>query len=170
MTRNALPLSSSTTRMRRHRDRAKHGSIFVRFEMIPIAVDRLIALSWLNSESRRDPETGEITEAPVVVPVEGNIQIAPKASKPRPMPKSAQIALRALHKAVDETGAVPPASNHIPSGVRVVVGLNAWRQYAYSMGISSGEDRAKQKAFKTAYDHLLAGRHIGVWNEQAWPT
>jgi hypothetical protein len=54
MTRNALPLSSSATRMRRHR-RAKHGSIFVRFEMPPNAVDRLTALGCLNSESRRDP-------------------------------------------------------------------------------------------------------------------
>jgi hypothetical protein len=55
MTRNALPLSSSTTRMRRHRDRAKHGSIFVRFEMSANGVDRLIALGWLNSENRREP-------------------------------------------------------------------------------------------------------------------
>jgi hypothetical protein len=53
MTRNALPPSLSATRMRRLRDRAKHGSIFVRFEMTPNAVDRLIALGWLNSESRR---------------------------------------------------------------------------------------------------------------------
>jgi hypothetical protein len=48
MTRNALPPSLSATRMRRLRDRAKHGSIFVRFKMTPNAVDRLIAL-------RRDP-------------------------------------------------------------------------------------------------------------------
>jgi hypothetical protein len=41
--------------MRRLRHRAKHGSIFVRFEMTSSAVDRLIALGWLNSESRRDP-------------------------------------------------------------------------------------------------------------------
>jgi len=52
---NRQPLSSSTTRMRRHRERTKHGSIFVRFEMTPYAVDRLIALGWLKSESRRDP-------------------------------------------------------------------------------------------------------------------
>jgi hypothetical protein len=55
MTRNALPLDSSATRMRRHRDRVKHGSIFVRFEMTPNAVDRLIALGWLSSEKRRNP-------------------------------------------------------------------------------------------------------------------
>ena len=55
MTRNAQSPSLSATRMRRLRDRAKHGSIFVRFEMTPIAVDRLVALGWLNSENRRDP-------------------------------------------------------------------------------------------------------------------
>jgi hypothetical protein len=55
MTRNALPRSLSATRMRRLRDRAKYGSIYVRFEMNPNAVDRLIALGWLRSESRRDP-------------------------------------------------------------------------------------------------------------------
>jgi hypothetical protein len=41
--------------MRRLRDRAKHGSVFVRFDMTPIAIDRLIALGWLKPESRRDP-------------------------------------------------------------------------------------------------------------------
>ena len=54
MTHCAAPLSPSTERMRRHRERTKHGSVFVRFEMTPIAVDRLIALGWLKSENRRD--------------------------------------------------------------------------------------------------------------------
>jgi hypothetical protein len=56
VTHNAAPpLSPSTERMRRHRERTKHGSVFVRFEMTPTAVDRLIALGWLEHESRRDP-------------------------------------------------------------------------------------------------------------------
>ena len=55
MTHCAAPLSPSTERMRRHRERTKHGSIFVRFEMAPAAIDRLISLGWLKSESRRDP-------------------------------------------------------------------------------------------------------------------
>ena len=55
MTDTALSRSPSAARMRRHRERAKHGSVFVKFDMTPIAVDRLIALGWLNSESRRDP-------------------------------------------------------------------------------------------------------------------
>ena len=41
--------------MRRHRERVKQGSVCIRFDMAPAAVDRLIALGWLNSESRRDP-------------------------------------------------------------------------------------------------------------------
>lgn len=54
MTHSAAPRSPSAARMRRRRERAKHGSIFVRFEMTPAAVDRLIALRWLKPESRRD--------------------------------------------------------------------------------------------------------------------
>ena len=55
MTHNAAPLSPSAERMRRHRERTKQGSVFVRFEMAPAAIDRLIALGWLKLESRRDP-------------------------------------------------------------------------------------------------------------------
>ena len=55
MTRNALPPSLFATRMRRHRERIKHGSVFVRFEMAPAAVDRLIELRLLKPESRHDP-------------------------------------------------------------------------------------------------------------------
>jgi hypothetical protein len=40
--------------MRRHRERAKQGGFFVRFEMSPQAVDRLIELRWLSPESRHD--------------------------------------------------------------------------------------------------------------------
>ncbi|MGA2794576.1 MAG: hypothetical protein ABSE69_13795 [Roseiarcus sp.] len=40
--------------MRRRRERAKQGSVFVRFEMTPQAVDRLIELRWLSPASRHD--------------------------------------------------------------------------------------------------------------------
>jgi hypothetical protein len=55
MTDAAASLSPSAERMRRHRERIKRGTVFVRFEMAPAAIDRLIALGWLDSESRRDP-------------------------------------------------------------------------------------------------------------------
>ena len=114
-----------------------------------------------------DQETGTATTAPVLVDV-------PTASaKPRGraarMPKAMQTAMRALHKAVEEMGEVPPASNSMPKGVRAV-SFEQWRKYAYSLGISTGEERARQKAFQRASEWLIGdGGLVGAWNEQAWP-
>jgi hypothetical protein len=47
--------------MRRRRERLKRGSIFVRFEMTPAAVDRLVELGWLEIEARADSHA--VTEA-----------------------------------------------------------------------------------------------------------
>ncbi|HVQ80044.1 MAG TPA: hypothetical protein VMS82_08865, partial [Pseudolabrys sp.] len=88
------------------------------------------------------------------------------ASKAPRLAKAAQTALRALVEAISECGDIPPASNHIPAGVRVVT-IDQWRQYAYLMGISTSvEDRAKQQAFKRASEHLIGGRHVGFWDGQ----
>ena len=79
-------------------------------------------------------------------------------------------ALRALFEAINECGVVPPASNHIPPGVRVVT-VNQWRDYGYRMGIStSSEPRSKQQAFKRASDHLISGGHVGIWDGHVWPA
>ena len=51
----------SAARMRRLRERQKTGSILVRFEMAPAAVDRLVALGWLTAKDRHDWRT--VTEA-----------------------------------------------------------------------------------------------------------
>jgi hypothetical protein len=112
-----------------------------------------------------DPDTGVDTTAPVMVATE----VATKP-KERKLPKAAQITLRALQEAVAELGTVPPASNHIPAGQRVV-SVEQWRKYAYAHDISSGEtERARQVAFQRASRILIAGHHVGVWNEQAWPA
>ena len=85
------------------------------------------------------------------------------------MPKAMKTAMRALQKAVDEIGMVPPASNSMPKGVRAV-SFEQWRKYAYSAGISTGEERARQKAFQRASEWLIGdGGLVGAWNEQAWP-
>jgi RecA-family ATPase len=93
-------------------------------------------------------------------------QAASKQHRAR-MGKWAKTAFRALKEAVDECGRTPPASNHIPHGVRVVT-IEQWRQYAYSRGISTGGDRAQQKAFKTATDQLIGDALVGAWNEHVW--
>jgi hypothetical protein len=85
------------------------------------------------------------------------------------LPKAAQIALRALGEAVEECGELPPASNHIPPKVKTVT-EDQWLQYAYRRGISTGEERAKQQAFKRAHDYLIASQHVGEWDSQVWLT
>jgi hypothetical protein len=110
-----------------------------------------------------DAETGTETSAPVLVAVPA-AAAKPKGRAAR-MPKAMQTAMRALHKAVDEAGTVPPASNNIPHNIRVV-SFDQWRQYAYASGISTGEERARQKAFQRASEWLIGeGGLVGAWNE-----
>src|SRR5260370_33721625 len=45
------------------RERAKSGSVFIRFEMTPAAVDQLVALGWLKAENRRNSH--EVANAPI---------------------------------------------------------------------------------------------------------
>jgi hypothetical protein len=117
-----------------------------------------------------DPETGQITTAPVVEAVESAPQIVPNHKRATALPKGAQTALRALREAVGACGVVPPASNYIPEHIRVVT-VDQWRDYSYRMGIStSTEERARQQAFKRATDTLIGGQHVGFWNNQVWPA
>jgi hypothetical protein len=96
--------------------------------------------------------------------------VAPKATAKGGMTKAGAIALRALREAVDEVGAVPPASNHIPEKIKTVT-VEQWRDYAYRRGISSSsEPRAKQQAFQRSHTALIGSGHANVWDGQAWPT
>ena len=129
-----------------------------------------LAFTLRSIELSTDPETGQITTAPIVEAVESGRQIAPKNSRATTIPKAAQTALRALREAVGEVGVVPPVSNHIPECVRVVT-PEQWRNYSYHMGVStSTEPRAKQQAFRRAADYLIGSQHVGCWNDQVWPT
>jgi hypothetical protein len=85
------------------------------------------------------------------------------------MPKSAQIGLKAIKEAIDECGEPAPASNHIPATAKVTT-IDRWRDYAYRRGISAGEDRAKQKAFKMATEYLIASEAVGTWDQYVWQT
>ena len=115
----------------------------------------------------QDSEGAETT-APVVVPLDN---LPPRAATSTRLTKAAQTALRALTEALNEQGETPPASNHIPAGVRVV-SVEQWRQYAYRRGISAADatPRAQQAAFKRAVDHLLGSNRVGVWDDQVWTT
>jgi hypothetical protein len=61
----------------------------------------------------------------------------------------------------------PACLGHIPENVRVTT-IERWRDYAYRLGISDGEARAQQQAFRRAKDGLLAKQLLGVWNDHVW--
>ena len=122
----------------------------------------------LDSVEIGEDADGNVTTAPVVVPVEGGPRRQPPKSGR--LPKAAQIALRALTEALGEQGQPAPASNHIPHGIKVVT-VSAWRQQAYRRGIStSEEERAKQQAFKRASEYLIGAGRVAAWDSHVWLT
>jgi hypothetical protein len=110
-------------------------------------------------------DDGDIISSCIVAPVEGGA--VKSKTKTARLSQAGQTALRALREAVSELGNTPPASNHIPAGVRVAT-FDQWRTYAYKMGISTGEQRAKEQAFKRASERLIGSGHVVVWDGKAW--
>jgi hypothetical protein len=82
------------------------------------------------------------------------------------LPDSAANALSALRYALDEVGAIPPASNHIPAGQKCVSG-DQWRNYAYSRSGLDNPD-SKQKAFVRGCEHLTARKIVAIWKGYVW--
>jgi AAA domain len=114
-----------------------------------------------------DDDGNELSSC-VVVPVEDTAPATTK-DKRKKLSKADATALRALHEAIDEVGTTPPASNHIPANIRTTT-LDQWRNYAYRMGISTGEQRAKEMAFKRASERLIGDNRVAVWEQEAWPV
>jgi hypothetical protein len=92
---------------------------------------------------------------------------AAKAKEAKLSP-AAKIALDALTEALVNVGKQPPVSTHIPNGVKNVVTSEQWRTIAYRRGISSGEARAKQRAFGRAVITLQNAGRIGCWDDNVW--
>ncbi len=112
-------------------------------------------------------DDGDTITSCIVVPVEGAATPTKKAARPK-LAKGAKIALRALHEAIGECGAVPPASNHIPAGAKTVT-VDQWRTYAEKAGITqSAEADALRKAFERAHQTLIADGFVGCWTPLVW--
>ena len=86
----------------------------------------------------------------------------------KPLSKAASIALKALRKAADKVGTIPPASNTIPANTKTV-SEDQWRKYAYALGISTGGDRAQQGAFQRGSQALIADEMAVAWMGHYWP-
>jgi hypothetical protein len=142
------------------------GNIFVSVECMKDGTEGLTIPSRLESIEVGIDEDGELIESCIVVPSEATR--AKPTKRGNALSKSAQIALKAFQKALDEAGEAAPASNHIPPNTRIAK-LETWRKYAYGLGISgSDEPRAKQAAFKRAVETLIAANVIVSWQEQCW--
>ena len=115
----------------------------------------------------KDEHGGDVS-APVVVVVEQAPASGGKRGKGTKIPKGARVALDALREVLSDSGAVPPASNHIPPNVKTVT-VEQWRDYAYRRGITpSKEDRARQQAFQRAVGKLQDAKLVAFWGAHVW--
>jgi hypothetical protein len=130
--------------------------------------DQRLAFDLKSVTLSIDPDTMKETSAPVVVPAEASL--VRSAAMGVKLPKGALIALRALEAAINECGAVPSASNHIPTGVKAVT-IDQWRAHAYRTGISTSDKaNAKRTALSRASDALVAAQKIGISEPYVWPA
>jgi len=131
----------------------------------------------------------------VVETVEPGAVEGDKAGKK--LPTSAANALSAMRYALDEVGAVPPASAHIPANVKCVT-IKQWRDYSYmrsgeqtgggmdqkpdktdcpvSPSKSSVQDTktdkpdTRLKTFVRGCERLQAEKIVAIWGSYAWLT
>jgi hypothetical protein len=77
-------------------------------------------------------------------------------------------ALELLTDAINRTGMVPPASDHIPANTSCVP-LSLWREYCDIGGIAdSDKPDSRLKAFKRAATALTAAGRFGKWGDFVW--
>ena len=116
----------------------------------------------LKSVTIGQDEHGDPITAPVVVE---EALPALRRKRKRNCRPAAKVAINALQEAIDDLGAIPPASSHIPPMTKAVT-MDHWRNYAYRLGISGSEEpRARQKAFDRAMKSAASGqghRHLGA--------
>jgi hypothetical protein len=147
----------------------KAGNIIITVKAAKEMAEGAVIASRLEVVELGIDQDGDPITSCVVVPVD-DIALVEKPAKPRRLPKAAQTALRALEEAIAECGEPAPASNHVPTSVRVT-SLDAWRQYAYRRGISPSEKpRARQAAFARGSEHLVGEQIVAIWDDVAWLT
>jgi hypothetical protein len=104
----------------------------------------------------------------VIVPADDRVAAARTAKGSKKPSAATRIALKALQQAVLERGEPALLSEHIPADA-MVVSPETWREYCYSVGItSSSEPRARQLAFKRAFEKLVADGEVSVWDDHVW--
>jgi hypothetical protein len=92
-------------------------------------------------------------------------------AKAKKLSSKNQIGLNTLVKAIEAAGTDPPASNHIPHGVRAVP-VETWRYYYYAEVPAEDEEakEARKKAFQRAREALQGSEPpvIKIWTDLVW--
>jgi hypothetical protein len=118
----------------------------------------------LKSVTVDHDEHGDPVTAPVVIEQVVSVSPGQKAK----LSPAAKTALNALQEAIDDLGAIPPASSHIPPLTKAVT-MDQWRNHAYRRCVSgSSKPRAKQQAFSRAVEQLQELKAIGIWEPHVW--
>jgi len=119
-----------------------------------------------------NPEGEEVTSC-VVEPIdEVDVKHHKAQAAATSKPTAATLkALDVLATAIKKHGTTPPFSNtdRIPPDVKCVL-HDKWRGDCYQSDMSSGDQDAKQKAFKRASDDLLARKMVGECGGWVWIT
>lgn len=90
-----------------------------------------------------------------------------KKAKPRAKLTAGAInVFSALNYAISEVGANPPASNHVPAGVKTVT-LTQWRTYFDNRTNLDNPD-SRKKAFERGSAELQSRDSVGIWQAYAW--
>lgn len=93
----------------------------------------------------------------------------PQVEKARRVPKSAAIALRSLHEAMDSKSTVPPPNPNIPLNTKAIL-VDDWREHALKRGVSpSDKPNSARTAFRRAMQDLITLQKVAVWDDYAWP-
>jgi hypothetical protein len=109
-----------------------------------------------------DPDGDDITTL-VVLAAEPS-----PANRGKKVTGAKKAALDVLRDAIDEAGAIPPASNRIPSNTRTI-SIETWRRYAYEASITESDNPdTKRRTFVRAAQDLQRTNLIGKWGEHVW--
>jgi hypothetical protein len=114
----------------------------------------------------RDPETGEITTAPVVIPAEVIPQKAGR--KKKPLSPKYELARRALAGLASGSLAKPPPDDWVLPPAINIVPTELWRDVLLRDGVLDKEDPNVRKRFWDLKNSLAAKNVIGERDGYVW--
>jgi hypothetical protein len=145
------------------RDRA--GNITMTLEWMKDGPEGDVVASRLKTITLGPDVDGDPITSCIVLPVDG-IDVV-EANATRSMPRAARITMQALKNALEKEGEAATPSSALPAGAKAV-SIETWRRFAYGLGISHGDSRAQQQAFKRSSAQLVNDGAVGIKDDLAW--